>query len=99
MANTTSINIPIEPNIGTAPMNLASYFTNIIGVALTVAAVATFGYLVWGGIEWITAGGAEKKIEAAKSRITNAIVGLAIVAVSWAVFLIINTFFKLNIVK
>ena len=92
------ITIPIASNIGSnAPLDLGPYFSNIIGAALTVAALATLIYLVWGGISWITAGGEEKKIESARNRITGALIGLAVVAVSWAIFLVIDNFLGIGI--
>jgi hypothetical protein len=54
--------------------------------------------MVLGGIFWITAGGDKGKIEEARERITGAVIGLAIVASSWAVFLLLNHFFGLSLV-
>lgn len=95
MADT--ITIPINKHLPDVPSDLGTYASKIAGVALTVAAAATFAYLIWGGINWITAGGDAKKIEAAKERLTGAIIGLAIVAVSWALYLILDGFFGLGI--
>lgn len=47
-------------------------------------------YLLWGGIGWITAGGEKDKIEKAKSKITQALVGLAILASSYVIILFIE---------
>ncbi len=94
------IKIPIQEHLAqNTPLDLGKYFSSIIGVVFTVAAIATFGFLVMAGLQWITAGGDTKKIEAASARITGAIIGLAIVAVSWALFMVIDTFFGLNVVK
>lgn len=78
--------------------NLGSYVSAIVGLFLIVASIATIIYLVWGGINWITAGSDKGKVEEARTRLTNAIIGLTIVAASWAVFLILNYFFGLGIV-
>jgi len=93
----TSIVIPIEENLGEAPLDLGVFISNVIGFALIMAALASFGYLVMGGIQWITGGGDKGKIEEARNRITNAIVGLAIVAASWAIFLLLDHFLGLNV--
>ena len=93
------MNIPIEDNLPPGPTDIGLYVSNIIGVALIVAAVATFAYLVMAGISWISAGGDAKKIEEARNRITGAIVGLAIVATSWALFLILDYFFGLGVAQ
>lgn len=66
-------------------------------VALIVAAVLTFAYLIWGGIQWITSGGDKAAYEAARSRITAALVGLAIVAAAWALMKLIGYFFGVDV--
>ncbi len=65
------------------------------GVSLTIiiAGVLVFAFLVWGGIQWIISGGDKTKTEEARNRITAALVGLAIVAASWALIKIISYFF------
>lgn len=66
-------------------------------VAILVAAIAVFGMLILGGYGWLTAGGDKAKVEEARTRITNALVGLAIVAAAWALINIIGQFFGVNI--
>lgn len=68
-----------------------------IQVAIIVAALLTFAYLIWGGIEWITSGGDKTAYEAARGRITAALVGLAIVAAAWALMKLIGFFFGVDI--
>jgi len=57
----------------------------ILRATLAVGALLVFGYLVLGGIEYITSGGEKSKTEAARNKITAAIVGLIILAASWAI--------------
>ena len=77
--------------------NLGLLISNAIGVALIVAGILVFVYLVWGGIQWISSGGDKAKTEEARSRITAALVGLAIVAAAWAVMQLVAHFFGLNL--
>jgi hypothetical protein len=92
-----NITIPIAEHLPNNPPDLGTYVSSIVGVALSVAALAAFIFLVFGGIQWITAGGDKGKIEEARNRITNAIIGLAIVAASWAIFLLVDNFFGIGI--
>lgn len=62
-----------------------------------VGAVAAFLFIVLGGVLWITAGGDKGKVEQARERITQGIIGLAILAVSWAIALLVQRFLGLNI--
>ena len=61
--------------------------------------------LIMGGIEWITSGGDKAKYEAARKRITAAIVGLVLIATAWTLwylvirFLNIDTIPQLEIIK
>lgn len=70
--------------------------SNFVSLAIILAGALVFLYLVWGGIEYIASGGDKAHIENATKRITNAVIGLAIVATSWAIFTIIKTFFGLE---
>ncbi len=80
-------------------LNIGTLIGGIVGVAIIIAALLAFIYLVWGGIEWISSGGDKAGMEAARSRITNAFVGLFIVAAAWAITKLIETFFGITIIS
>lgn len=71
--------------------------SRVISVAFIIAGILTFALLVMGGIEWLTSGGDKTKTENARNRITAAIVGLAIVAASWALMKLIAYFFGVDV--
>lgn len=71
--------------------------SNIISVAFIVGAVATFVFLVLGGMNWLTSSGDKTKVEAAQKMISNALIGLAIIAASWAVYTIVLEFFGIDL--
>jgi hypothetical protein len=77
--------------------DLGLLISRAIGVALLLAGILVFVYLVWGGIQWITSGGDKGKTEEARSRITSALIGLAIVAAAWAIMQLIAFFFGIDI--
>ena len=52
---------------------------------IIIGALALLLYLVWGGLSWITAGGDEKKLEDARNRITNAIIGMIVLVATAAI--------------
>lgn len=68
-----------------------------IQVAMIVAAILTFAFLVWGGIQWILSGGDKTQTQAARDRITMALVGLGIVAAAWALMKVIGFFFGVDV--
>ncbi len=67
-----------------------------ISVVIIVSGILVFVFLVWGGIEWLTSGGDKTKVESARNRIVSALVGLAIIAASWALVRIIAYFFGVD---
>ena len=65
---------------------------DLISIVLSFVAAIFFIYIVISGIQWMTAGGEEEKVSKAKTRIMNAIVGLAItVAAFFITWFISNT--------
>jgi hypothetical protein len=90
-----SFNIPRPPGFEIEDLGLL--ISNAIGIALILAGVMVFVYLVWGGIQWITSGGDKGKTEEARARITAALIGLAIVAAAWAVMQLVGYFFGLDL--
>lgn len=77
--------------------SLGNLVSNLWGIAFTIGALAAFLFIVIGAITWITGGGEKAKVEEAKERITQGIVGLGILAVSWAVALLVQQFLGFNI--
>jgi hypothetical protein len=86
-----------EPSQGVPVNNIGPFISNIINVAIAIAALAAFLMLLWGGFQWITSGGDKTQYEAARNRITYALVGLAIVAAAWAVMQLVGKFFGVSI--
>ncbi len=78
-------------------VDVGQLLSSFIGAAILIAALLVFGYLVLGGIQWITSGGDKGKTESARNKITAALVGLAIVASAYALMQIIAYFFGVNI--
>lgn len=71
--------------------------SNLIAVAFIVAAIAFFVFLVIGGMEWLTSGGDKAKVQTAQQRISSALIGLTIVAASYAIFLLVTNFFGIDL--
>lgn len=71
---------------------LECLFQNLLGVITTLAGI-TFGIMiVVGGFKLIFAGGDKQKIQGAKRTFTFAVIGLALMIVSWFILLLIQEF-------
>lgn len=76
---------------------IGNLVTNIVGLLFIFAFLLTLLYLIMGGIQWITGGGDKAQLESARNKITNAIVGLIIVAASYAIMTLVGQFLGINL--
>lgn len=58
---------------------------NIIGLVLLIAGIVAFGYVIISGFQYMTAGGDAAKAAGARQHIINAVIGLVIISLSWAI--------------
>ncbi len=90
----------IDVNAGEAGFritDLGVLINALLRVTLGIVGLLVFVFLIWGGIEWLTAGGDKSKTESARQKITNAIIGLAIVAAAFAISAILSRFFGVGV--
>jgi len=74
-----------------------SYFLRVWNGVLTIGALMVIIYFVWGSIEWITAGGDSSKIQKARDKMIQSIIGLILLVTSFAIIgFISTTFFGAN---
>ena len=85
--------INVSPPQDNTITNIGGLISGGFNMAVIFAILFVFAMLIWGGYGWLTAGGDKAKVEEARTRITNAIIGLAIVAASWALINIVSQFF------
>ena len=94
--------IALDPGEGFEPIaniTVGSILSGAIQLALIVAALVFFFLLIIGGIRWMTAGGDKEKAGAARSQLTSALVGLAIVFAAWAIIRLIEVLFGVSIIS
>ncbi|MBL7150716.1 hypothetical protein ISS86_02190 [Candidatus Microgenomates bacterium] len=70
-----------------------------IQIAILIAGLLCLVYLIWGGIEWLTSGGAKEGVAAAKARMTAAFIGMMIILAAWAIIQIVGYLFNINITQ
>lgn len=76
--------LPTKPGGGYRFENLGDIITIALGYLFPIAGLIMFLYIVYGGFQWLTASGDPKKVEAARNRITYAIVGFVLlIAAYW----------------
>jgi hypothetical protein len=76
---------------------IGQLISTLLPLVLAFSAIALFVYILLAGFNWMTAGGDKNKVEDARNRITNGIIGLAIVASAYAIFRIVDRFFGIGL--
>jgi len=66
--------------------NISDLVNFALRAVLAIAALLVFAYLLLGAFQWITSGGDKGKTEQARNQIIAAVIGLIIVAASYAIF-------------
>ena len=87
---------PTAGNYTTQAENLINL---IISFLTVIAGLAFFIYFVIGGVTWVTAGGDKGNVDKAKTMMTNATIGMVIIAASYAIVWIIQTVLGINIIN
>lgn len=80
-------------------LSAAGVVSGLIRLALVVVALVFFAMLIWGGIRWMMSKGDKTEVENARNQISNALIGLAIVFVAWALIKLIQAVFGIDILE
>jgi hypothetical protein len=75
----------------------SSYVITVGNALLGLAGVLGFIYLLWGGVQWITAGGDKDALDKARKKITTALIGMIITFSIFAIMFMIRTLFGISI--
>jgi threonine/homoserine/homoserine lactone efflux protein len=76
-----------------------AFVRTAINLTLGVAGVVGFLYLLWGGLQLITAGGDKDGIEKGRRKITFALIGLAATFSVYALMYVIQVLFGINLIN
>ena len=77
----------------------AILISSIWRALILVGGIALLLMFAMGGIQWLMAGDDKNKVENARNRITHAIIGISILAVSVAVMLIVQEVLQVDILN
>lgn len=77
-------------------LNLGDIVSSIISVLITLGFLALFFYFIMGSYKWMSAGGDKAQVEEARQIFTNGLIGLALLASTFAIFRIIDRFFAIG---
>lgn len=94
-----SITNPVIGGLGN--QSGASFFSkaipSAIGLAFLIGSIIFFFMLVIGAIQWISSGGDKQALEGARSKISNALIGIVLLFAAFAIVSLIQKFFGIQI--
>jgi len=77
----------------------SQFLRTALNLMLGIAGILSFIFLLWGGLQWILAGGDKEGTEKARKKITAALIGLAIVFSAYALLYIIRALFNVDLIQ
>lgn len=69
--------------------NIGAFLSTALSLIVAIAALIAFFFLIMGGIDWVTSGGDKNKTESARNKIMAAVIGLVVLAASYALLMIV----------
>ncbi len=84
-----NILFPVQP---AGNFNIVTFFMNLFNLIILLAAIIAILYLVWAGIQYITASTDEEKAKKARTAIYNAIIGIVVIILSYSIIIWVGGF-------
>ncbi len=84
----------IDPNT-----TLGTIIGSALVIVLVFGAIAVLFMLVFGAFEWITSGGDKESVSKARSRIVNALIGLAILAIAFVLVRVVGLIVNIDLLN
>jgi hypothetical protein len=81
----------------TALKSVTTVISSIIGLLTVIAGIWFIFMFLIGGYTWMTSMGDKHKLEEARDRIVNALIGLVIIVAGWGVLALVGQFFGWDI--
>lgn len=83
----------------TGAEGISLFLSNLIALFFSLAAVILVLMIIWGAFDWLISEGDKEKIQGAQKKIINAIIGIILFAVAFAIIRVLGqftgfTFFK-----
>lgn len=88
-----------SPNSSATPVGfntLGDFISKALTLAFIFAILAVLIMIIWGAFEWITSGGDKEAVGKARGKILNALIGLAVLAVAFALYQVAGKFIGID---
>lgn len=95
----TNTAIPGGESPDSAPGQFAITMATLWQTIIIVGGLAFLLYFLWGGLNWIMAGGDKGKLDESRAKITQGLVGLALLAASYVIVKFIESAIGLDLLN
>ncbi len=89
--------VPVNPKTQSAEGTVTIIVKNLVYIFFAIGAIGTLIMFLWGAVEWILSGGDKEKVASARKRMTQALVGLLLLALSFVILRVVSTLAGFNI--
>ncbi len=76
----------------TGAAGISQFLTNLVALIYSLAGIVLIFMLLWGAFGWMTSEGDKEKLAAAQRKIINAIIGIILFAIAFAVIAVLGQF-------
>lgn len=86
---------PIATFLGsdkTGAGGISAFLSNLITLIYSVAFIVLIFMILWGAFDWLTSEGDKEKLQNAQKKIINAVVGIVLFAIAFAVIQVLGKF-------
>ncbi len=71
---------------------ISVFLSNSVNLIFSIAAVVLLFMVLWGAFDWMISEGEKEKVAAARSKILNAMIGMILIAIAFAVVRLLSQF-------
>lgn len=84
--------VPFTSPDPTGVGGISKFFSNFITLIYSMAILVLIFMILWGAFDWLTSGGDKEKIAAARGKLINAVIGIMLFAVAFAIIQVLGRF-------
>lgn len=71
---------------------LSQFFSNFVALIFSVAGIVLILMILWGAFDWMISEGDKEKVAAARNKIINAVIGIILFALAFAIIQVLGQF-------
>ena len=87
--------MPLQQFIGKDPTGaggISRFLSNLVALFYSLAGIVLIFMLLWGAWDWMTSEGDKEKLDSARKKIINALVGIVLFAIAFALIQVLGQF-------